>query len=147
MAKKAKSKKAAAKKPARKARASAARAKRPARKSAPKWATKGKVAKRKAPKAAAKKKAPKAAPRRAAKAKPAAAKKHSAPPPKRQMNEGEGNKSADKTYREAATRFTDTHDTAALAEQAARRSRCQSARVRRCGERRSFTQRGRSPAG
>jgi hypothetical protein len=111
MAKKAKSKK-AAKKSTRKAKASA-RSKRSARKASPRRA-----ARRKAPRAA--KRARKAAPRAAKKAKPAARKR--AAPAKRaapRKNEGEGSHSADKAYRDAATRFTDTHDTAALAERAA----------------------------
>jgi hypothetical protein len=111
MAKKAKSKK-AAKKPARKARASRARSKGPARKAASR-----KAARRMAPKAGAKKKTGR---RTTAKSKPSASKNRMAAPKVDRRNEGEGSKSADKAYRDAATRFTVTHDTAALAEQAAR---------------------------
>jgi hypothetical protein len=94
MAKKTKSRKTVAKKkPARKVARKAVKAK--ARKAA---APKGK----KAAKPAARRKRP-AAPRAVA-----------------AKNEGEGNRSADRAYRDAATRFSVTHDTAAIAEQAAR---------------------------
>jgi hypothetical protein len=109
MAKKAKAKKAAprrkvVRKPARKASKAAAR-----RKSAP----------RKAPA----KKTRKAPARKARKPAAAAAKKRSvskAAKAPSQANQGEGNKTADRSYREAATRFSHSHDTAAMAERAAR---------------------------
>lgn len=116
MAKKTKSKKAPAKKAARKARASAKRTKRPARKAAPRKAASRKVAPRKT----SKRKAPKAAARKAKKAAPRAKRPAAKPRAAAWPNEGEGSRSADKAYRDAATRFTVTHDTTALAEKAAR---------------------------
>jgi hypothetical protein len=120
MARKAKSRRAGAKRPSGKGRASPARRKNPGRKSPLRRAIKAKAASRKVQKSAARK-ARKPAPRAAAKSKSAPAKK-AQPAPRARLwaNEGEGSTSADKTYRDAATRFTDTHDTAAIAERAAR---------------------------
>jgi hypothetical protein len=62
-----------------------------------------------------------AAPKRKRAAKPAARRKRpAAPRAAAAKNEGEGSRSADRAYRDAATRFSVTHDTAAIAEQAAR---------------------------
>jgi hypothetical protein len=97
-----------------------------AKKAKAKKAAKRKTARKPARKAASKKTAArrKSGARRAARAKRSPAKKKRAAPRARPAragaNEGEGSKSADRAYREAATRFGETHDTAAMAEQAAR---------------------------
>jgi hypothetical protein len=93
MAKKTKSKKAVAKK-------------KPARRAVARKAIKAKA---------------RAAPKRKKAAKPVARRKRPAAPRQAAAkNEGEGSRSADRAYRDAATRFSVTHDTAAIAEQAAR---------------------------
>jgi hypothetical protein len=107
MAKKTRAKKAGAKKPARKSRASAARARRPARKAASKTR-----------RAAGKARRP--APRSKSKAKVAPQKRVASPRRTVRANEGEGSRTADQRYRDAATRFSTTHDTIAIAERAAR---------------------------